>query len=133
MEALRRWFVNDGSSGDDDRLDLLRVVPFGLLHVGAVLAFWVGVAPIDAAVALALYWVRMFAITAFYHRYFSHRAFDASRARPVRVRVARRERGAARTRCGGPACIVAITPTRIPKPIRIRRGTGFCTPISAGF
>ena len=80
MEALRRWFVNDGSSSGDDHVDLLRVIPFVLLHVGAVLAFWVGVAPIDVAVAVTLYWLRMFAITAFYHRYFSHRAFDASRA-----------------------------------------------------
>ncbi len=80
MEALRRWFVNDGSSSDDDRVDLLRVIPFVLLHVGAVFAFWIGVAPIDVTVAVALYWLRMFAITAFYHRYFSHRAFDASRS-----------------------------------------------------
>ena len=32
------------------------------------------------AVAVALYVVRMFAITAFYHRYFAHRAFRTSRA-----------------------------------------------------
>jgi len=29
--------------------------------------------------AVALYWIRMFAITGFYHRYFSHRSFRTSR------------------------------------------------------
>jgi len=79
MEALRRWFVNDGVGDDDDRIDVLRVVPFMLLHVAALAAVFGAVAWIDIAVAVALYWLRMFAITAFYHRYFSHRAFDASR------------------------------------------------------
>ncbi len=79
MEALRRWFVNDSFVDGDERIDLLRVVPFILLHIGALMAFWVGVAWIDVTVAVALYWIRMFAITAFYHRYFSHRAFDTSR------------------------------------------------------
>ena len=37
-------------------------------------------APLAIGVAVALYALRMFAITAFYHRYFSHRAFRTSRA-----------------------------------------------------
>jgi len=41
--------------------------------------FWVGVSGCAVAVAVALYLARMFAITAFYHRYFSHRAFRCSR------------------------------------------------------
>lgn len=80
MQALRRWFVADGASVADGRIDWVRVVPFVLLHAGALGAFAVGVAWVDVAVAVALYAVRMFAITGFYHRYFSHRAFDASRA-----------------------------------------------------
>jgi stearoyl-CoA desaturase (delta-9 desaturase) len=40
---------------------------------------WVGVSSIALIVALALYAVRMFAITGFYHRYFSHRTFRTSR------------------------------------------------------
>ena len=80
MQALRRWFVNDGERSFDDRIDYVRVVPFVLLHAGAALALWVGVAWIDVAVAAVLYLVRMFAITAFYHRYFSHRAFETSRS-----------------------------------------------------
>jgi len=57
-----------------------RWLPFIFLHGGALAAFWVGVSPIALVVALVLYWTRMFAITAFYHRYFSHRSFKTSRA-----------------------------------------------------
>lgn len=50
------------------------------IHVAAIAAL---VAfrprPIDVAVAVGLYWARMFAITAGYHRYFSHRAFKTGR------------------------------------------------------
>jgi stearoyl-CoA desaturase (delta-9 desaturase) len=51
-----------------------------LIHVGTVVAFF---GPIDAglvALAIGSYLVRMFAITAGYHRYFSHRSFKTSRA-----------------------------------------------------
>jgi stearoyl-CoA desaturase (delta-9 desaturase) len=40
----------------------------------------VGVSRIALVTTVLLYAVRMFAITAFYHRYFSHRAFKTSRA-----------------------------------------------------
>jgi hypothetical protein len=39
-----------------------------------------GLEPGGGGVAVALYAVRMFAITGFYHRYFSHRSFKTSRA-----------------------------------------------------
>jgi stearoyl-CoA desaturase (delta-9 desaturase) len=41
--------------------------------------FLVGWSPVAVAVALALYGLRMFAITGFYHRYFSHRSYRTSR------------------------------------------------------
>jgi len=56
-----------------------RYIPFAFLHAGALCAFFVGISPIALITAIALYWVRMFAITAFYHRYFSHRTFKTSR------------------------------------------------------
>ena len=81
--ALRRWFDTTGAShsdGDDDeRVDWLRAVPFIGLHLACLGVFAVGVSPIALAIAVALYVVRMFAITAFYHRYFSHRTFRTSR------------------------------------------------------
>ncbi|MDX1571419.1 MAG: fatty acid desaturase [Xanthomonadales bacterium] len=62
-----------------DRIDWLRVVPFLGLHLACLGVFWVGWSPFAVLVALALYALRMFAITGFFHRYFSHRAFRTSR------------------------------------------------------
>lgn len=74
------WAGADPAQDGDRRLDWLRVVPFLALHAACALVLVVGWSPIALAVALALYLARMFAITAFYHRYFSHRAFRTSRA-----------------------------------------------------
>ena len=73
------WAGQDADQDDDRRLDFVRVVPFILLHAACVFVLFVGWSPIAVAVAAALYLVRMFAITAFYHRYFAHRAFRTSR------------------------------------------------------
>jgi stearoyl-CoA desaturase (delta-9 desaturase) len=80
--AVRRWFyAGDGpeSDADGDRIDWLRALPFVLLHLACFAVIWVGVSPLAVAVAIALYAVRMFALTAFYHRYFSHKTFRTSR------------------------------------------------------
>ena len=60
-------------------IDLLCVSPYIGVYLSCLLVFWVGWSPVAVGVALALYLFRMFVITAFYHRYFSHRAFSASR------------------------------------------------------
>jgi stearoyl-CoA desaturase (delta-9 desaturase) len=80
--ALVRWL--DSSAGaalddDDQHIDWLRTLPFIVLHVACCAVIWVGVSGFALATAAMLYAVRMFAITGFYHRYFSHRAFRASR------------------------------------------------------
>ena len=59
--------------------DWMRVLPFAGLHLACGAVIWVGFSPVALGVAVALYLVRMFAITAGYHRYFSHRAFKTSR------------------------------------------------------
>jgi stearoyl-CoA desaturase (Delta-9 desaturase) len=63
-----------------DHIDWARIVPFVLMHLACLGAFWVGVSPIALLVGALAYGLRMFAITGFYHRYFSHRAFKTSRA-----------------------------------------------------
>lgn len=81
--AVLRWFdtsVDPAEIAAEARVDWLRTVPFLLLHLACLLAFWTGVSATALAIAGALYVVRMFAITGFYHRYFSHRAFKTSRA-----------------------------------------------------
>lgn len=60
-------------------VDWLRIIPFMLMHMGCLGVIWVGWSPVALLVALALYLVRAFSLTAFYHRYFSHRAFKTSR------------------------------------------------------
>lgn len=56
-----------------------RWIPFAFLHLGALGVIWCGWSFTAIVIAAVLYWVRMFAITAFYHRYFSHRSFQTGR------------------------------------------------------
>ncbi len=57
-----------------------QAVPFVLVHLSCLAAFWTGVTWQALALCVGLYWLRIFAIGAGYHRYFSHRAFSTSRA-----------------------------------------------------
>jgi stearoyl-CoA desaturase (delta-9 desaturase) len=64
-----------------DRIAWTRSLPFFAAHAVAIATPFV--VPVEGrwlALAAALYAVRMFAITAGYHRYFSHRAYKTSRA-----------------------------------------------------
>jgi stearoyl-CoA desaturase (delta-9 desaturase) len=56
------------------------VVPFLLLHLGTLAVFFVPFHWSWFWLALGLYLVRMFAITAGYHRYFSHRSYRLGRS-----------------------------------------------------
>ena len=61
------------------RVEWFRVTPFLLLHAACLLVFFVGWSWVAVAVASIVYFARVFGLTAFYHRYFSHRAFKTSR------------------------------------------------------
>ena len=78
------WFdssaVDREAMTDTTVLDWFRVVPFILVHLACLGVIWVGWSWTAVGVAVALYVVRMFAITGFYHRYFSHRSYKTSRA-----------------------------------------------------
>jgi stearoyl-CoA desaturase (delta-9 desaturase) len=84
--SVLRWIDSDaGLDALEDteegkwRVDWIRVVPLILLHTGCLLVFWVEWSPVAVTVAVVLYLIRMFAITGFYHRYFSHKAFKTNR------------------------------------------------------
>lgn len=83
LYSILRWFdsynTQAHSKSDKKRIDWLRAVPFFLLHIACFAVLLVGWSPIALIVAIAMYSLRMFAITAFYHRYFSHKAFKTSR------------------------------------------------------
>lgn len=68
------------NADDDESIDWARCVPFIGMHIAAASAFLLGVSWPAVAAAVGLYLLRMFIITGFYHRYFSHRAFKTSRA-----------------------------------------------------
>ena len=52
---------------------------FWAVHVGGFVGVILGAPWSVWLTCIALYWIRMFAITAGYHRYFSHRSFKTSR------------------------------------------------------
>lgn len=80
------WLDSDSVSEDPrlklpglPRTEIDRWFPFIFLHLGCGLVFITGYSNLAMIICVALYCVRMFAITGFYHRYFSHRAFKTSR------------------------------------------------------
>jgi stearoyl-CoA desaturase (Delta-9 desaturase) len=68
------------SARDPDRIDWLASSPFIAIHLAAFATPWLAPAtPGLIGLAATAYLVRMFAITAGYHRYFAHRAYRTSR------------------------------------------------------
>jgi stearoyl-CoA desaturase (delta-9 desaturase) len=63
----------------DTQIQWLRIIPFILLHIACFAVFWVGVSWFSILFMLLFYAIRMFAITAFFHRYLSHKTFQTSR------------------------------------------------------
>lgn len=85
FSSLRNWFdayanqeSHEGRSSCQ-KIDWIRAIPFVSLHVALLFILLVGWSPVALVVAIFLYGIRMFAITGFYHRYFSHKAFRTSR------------------------------------------------------
>src|SRR4051794_13999069 len=76
-----RQSMSPNASADDQHDDIMypSALPFLLVHLGCVAAIWTGVTWQAIAICASLYVVRMFAIGAGYHRYFSHRAFATGR------------------------------------------------------
>ena len=67
-------------ASNSERIAWLRVAPIVALHVIAFAGlFYFNVSATDLIVAAVLYFARMFAITGFYHRYFSHKTFKTGR------------------------------------------------------
>ena len=73
------WAGVDAEHDLRNEIDWTRVLPFIGMHLACIAVIWVGTSPIAVTVAVAGYFLRMFAITGFYHRYFSHRTFQTSR------------------------------------------------------
>jgi stearoyl-CoA desaturase (Delta-9 desaturase) len=84
--AVVQWIDSDhcpdGSEkmrAEPDRVDWVRVMPFVILHLGCFGIIWVGASSFAVWAAVFLYFIRMFAVTGIYHRYFSHKTYSTSR------------------------------------------------------
>ena len=86
--SIARWFDTGigyreealfQREGEVSGVDWVRCIPFLFMHGACLAVFWAGWSNVAVWTAVALYAVRMFAITGFYHRYFSHRTFRTSR------------------------------------------------------
>jgi stearoyl-CoA desaturase (Delta-9 desaturase) len=69
-----------GANIDHDDILYPSALPFVVVHLICFAAIWTGITWEALAICFALYWARIFAIGAGYHRYFSHRAYSTSRA-----------------------------------------------------
>ena len=86
LKSLMRW-VDSWSmpaqaktiTAKNTQIQWLRIFPFIVLHIACFTAFWVGVSWFAIAFMLVFYLIRMFSITAFFHRYLSHKTFKTSR------------------------------------------------------
>src|SRR3974377_2261840 len=74
--------MTSDTDADDEHDDIIypSTIPFILVHLGCIAAIWTGITLQALAICVTLYWLRIFAIGAGYHRYFSHRAYATSRA-----------------------------------------------------
>lgn len=82
IRSLLAWVDADALKTDDlnpKRINWIRCVPFIFLHLACLGVFLVGVSPIALILCLGFFWLRMFAITAFYHRLFAHRSYKTHR------------------------------------------------------
>ncbi|HEX8492115.1 MAG TPA: acyl-CoA desaturase [Pyrinomonadaceae bacterium] len=64
---------------DREKLDYSVCAQFLFMHVACLLVISVGISAVAVAICLALYVIRMFAITAGFHRLFAHRTYRTGR------------------------------------------------------
>ena len=86
LKYLIGWFDNSiveksylSKSINNKQIDWARAIPYFLIHISIISIFYVGFSSFALFVCLMMFAIRMFAITGFYHRYFSHKTFKTSR------------------------------------------------------
>ncbi len=83
IDRVRQWsnryFIRPAEDLGKKGISWIAGIPFALFHGAAFAVLWVGWSGFAVLFAALYYLVRMFAITAFYHRYFSHHAFTTNR------------------------------------------------------
>lgn len=79
IETAATEEISSRDLADGERIDLLRSWAFIGMHLGAAAALLTGFSWAAAAACLATLVVRLFGITAGYHRYLSHRSYRTGR------------------------------------------------------
>src|SRR6266571_4394805 len=77
MASVPRYLTIPLPNGS--RISILHSLPFALIHLASLLIFFIPFHWYYLVTCAALLVVRMFFVTAGYHRYFSHRSFKTSR------------------------------------------------------
>jgi stearoyl-CoA desaturase (Delta-9 desaturase) len=72
--------ISNTEGADHNDIVYPSAIPFVIVHLICFAAIWTGITWQAVAIGIFLYWVRIFAIGAGYHRYFSHRSYATSRA-----------------------------------------------------
>jgi stearoyl-CoA desaturase (delta-9 desaturase) len=83
LHSIFLWFCpgneQDAVQEENNRIDWVRAVPFIGMHLGCLAVFLVGWSWLAVTIAALLYALRVFTLTGWYHRYFSHRTFKTWR------------------------------------------------------
>lgn len=83
LKSMTRWVANENDYAAakliPDKIEWLRTIPFVLLHLSCLLVYFVGVSSVAVWTAAILFFIRIFAITGIYHRYFSHKTYSVNR------------------------------------------------------
>lgn len=66
-------------SGLATNINWLDVAGFAGLHIACIGVFWTGITPAAAVLFVVLYAIRVFGLTAGFHRYLAHRSFKTGR------------------------------------------------------
>jgi stearoyl-CoA desaturase (delta-9 desaturase) len=84
FKGLKSWFISSSNEtvamdGDPERIDWTRGVPYIAIQLAPLAIIWTGWSWLAVVMAVFLFALRVFTLTGFYHRYFSHRAFKVGR------------------------------------------------------
>jgi len=81
LEASHTHAHDHGHGHEEPHNDIVypAAIPFVLVHLAAFGVIWTGFTTTAVILCVVLYLVRMWALTAGFHRYFSHRSYKTSR------------------------------------------------------
>ncbi|MBX7244021.1 MAG: acyl-CoA desaturase [Candidatus Sumerlaeaceae bacterium] len=78
-ESVQTAQIVEGPYKSAERTGVPGGLAFWGVHLACLFVFAVGFSWVALAVAMLTYWLRVFALTAGYHRYFAHRSYKTSR------------------------------------------------------